>query len=146
MAPTTHDPRARAEKRATRSKKKRSEDSGDETYMPSDTERPVKKASKRKKKSKVAMTVKKTGSLMTKKARKVIEEPVFETTTARAEPIVTEKSARVVEEKNVIPIKIPTASQQTPTNVTKNFCCGYGYSYGSKPNQTALCILLKSPA
>ncbi|XP_021979673.1 chromatin modification-related protein EAF7-like [Helianthus annuus] len=90
---TTESEEARAEKRATRYKKKRSEDSDDETYMPSDSEQQVKK-----------------GSPMAKKSRKVVEEPLTETTTVGSELVVTEKRTPIVEE-HVIPIRTPTASQ-----------------------------------
>ncbi|KAM0005865.1 hypothetical protein Hdeb2414_s0017g00506991 [Helianthus debilis subsp. tardiflorus] len=66
-----------------------------------------------RKKSKVSTNVKKTGSSMAKKARKVVEELVIETT-AGAEPVVTKKSALIIEEEMITPIRTPT-SQQTPT-------------------------------
>ncbi|KAF5789484.1 hypothetical protein HanXRQr2_Chr09g0371771 [Helianthus annuus] len=66
-----------------------------------------------RKKSKAATNVKKTGSSMAKKARKVVEELVIETT-AGAEPVVTKKSALIIEEEMITPIRTPT-SQQTPT-------------------------------
>ncbi|MFS7966938.1 hypothetical protein Hanom_Chr09g00779871 [Helianthus anomalus] len=66
-----------------------------------------------RKKSKASTNVKKTGSSMAKKARKVVEELVIETTTG-AEPVVTKKSAPIIEEEMITPIRTPT-SQQTPT-------------------------------
>ncbi|MFS7966908.1 hypothetical protein Hanom_Chr09g00779501 [Helianthus anomalus] len=66
-----------------------------------------------RKKSKASTNVKKTGSSMAKKARKVVEELVIERT-AGAEPVVTKKSALIIEEEMIIPIRTPT-SQQTPT-------------------------------
>ncbi|KAJ0541216.1 hypothetical protein HanRHA438_Chr09g0383551 [Helianthus annuus] len=66
-----------------------------------------------RKKSKAATNVKKTGSSMAKKARKVVEELVTEPT-AGAEPVVPKKSALIIEEEMITPIRTPT-SQQTPT-------------------------------
>ncbi|KAJ0541214.1 hypothetical protein HanRHA438_Chr09g0383531 [Helianthus annuus] len=66
-----------------------------------------------RKKSKASTNVKKTGSSTAKKARKVVEELVIETT-AGADPVVTKKSAPIIEEEMITPIRTPT-SQQTPT-------------------------------
>ncbi|KAM0005866.1 putative transcription factor/ chromatin remodeling BED-type(Zn) family [Helianthus debilis subsp. tardiflorus] len=100
-----HDSRARAEKKATKSKKKQLGDNDDDPIR-------VRKMSGRKK-SKASTNVKKTGSFMAKKARKVVEDLVIETP-AGAEPVVTKKSALIIEEEMITPIRTPT-SQQTPT-------------------------------